>query len=209
MRRIMLWCVAGVVVALTMSGCKHTEPIVTPCSGVCYQPLLTPAAPLVNLALAYNNRSQEAVTQYTAMLAPSFVFAYYDPQSANPSLRQYWGTTDDVACTRGLLTDPTVTQLELTLPLTDTLYAIPSAEPGDPAGTRRITINGIALIARRGDILYQIHGSCDFFVAQTDGQWQLIRWVDNTAPPAGAPASAGTIAGQPASWGALKSQFRK
>ncbi len=188
---------ASVAALLVFAGCvkECTRP---ECKGPQipdYRPLTTYAAPLYNLVLTYENHNAEAVDQYKTLIASNYQFRYYDPQSSTPSTPQFWGYSEEIATAQGLLTDATVTTLALVFPLADTANIEPSSFVGDPVGTMKITINGIDLQVQRGDILYQTHGSADFYVAPIAGVYQIVRWEDNTAPPAAAPRPASKGAG--------------
>ncbi len=84
---------------------------------------------------------------------------------------------------------------------------VASTVPGDAAGTMKIRINGIHLAVQKGSILYQPQGSCDFYVASTAGVWKIVRWEDNTAPPAAAPALNAAV--KRTTWFALKQLYVK
>ncbi len=145
-------------------------------------------APLHNMIVAYAERGTDAADHYKEILDKDlFQFRYYDPQSSTPTIPKFWGYAEDVTTTTGLLTDPDVSKIELTFPLADTSGMVPSSVVGDPTGTMKITINGILLYVQKGDVLYQTTGSGDFYVAPIAGVYKLIRWEDNTAPPATSP----------------------
>ncbi len=203
------WMVVGAVaLAVAGAGCKKSTVPNTGCVAPCYRPLTTAAAPLANLALAYQARGVAAATQYATLLdSARFSFRYYDPQSSTPTIPQYWGASTDSSCTRGLLTDPAVSRIELTFPLADTAAALASTVPGDPAGTMKIAIRGVVLKVQKGDVLYQTTGGASFYIAQTAGAWKIIRWEDETAPPANQPVFAAAVL--PTTWGSIKAQYTR
>ncbi len=205
MRRLAM---ALVFVAMAVTGCK--QKVLSPCEGKScspYRPQTSPGAVLHDFGLAYENHDAEAADTYAALLAPSFVFKYFDPQSSTPSLPVYWGAPQESLTTRGLLTDPSVSRLALVFPLADTASAIASTAPGDPPGTLKIDINGVDLQVQRGDILYQTHGTATFYIAPFSGVWRIVRWEDGTAPPAAAPGRVHPTAVLPATWGAIKAMY--
>lgn len=200
------WVAAGwilmAVASASLSGCKKTITVPPVGCESCYRPLTTPAAPLWNLLRAYSQKGPDAASRYATLLDPTlFAFRYYDPQSPDPTVRKIWGYTTDSTCTAGLLTDPSVSRIDLTFPLADTTGMINSPVTTDPAGTKKITVNGIVLHVQKGDILYQTTGSGDFYVAPSAGLWKIIRWDDNTSPPVASPAF--STASKPTSWGSI------
>lgn len=191
---------AAIAVIAGLTGCvkKCTDPLICGGGGTApnYRPLNSPGAVLYNLVLTYDQHNADAVEHYKDLIARDiYQFRYYDPQSSTPSTPQFWGYSEEITTATGLLTDTQVTRLELLFPLDDTTKAEPSSFVGDPPNTVKITINGINLQVQRGDILYQTNGSADFFIAPISGIYQIVRWEDNTAPPAGAPRLAGKGAG--------------
>ena len=145
-------------------------------------------APLYNLIQAYTEKGTSAMDHYKEILDKDlFTFRFYDPTSSTPTIPNEWHYSEDITTTTGLLTDPEVKSIDLTFPLADTLNMVPSSRVGDPPATMKITINGILLYVQKGDILYQTTGSGDFYVAPIAGVYKLIRWEDNTAPPAASP----------------------
>ena len=190
-----LFAVPFVLAGCTPKAC--TDP--TKCPGgvpQSYRPQDVPGAyvaPLYNLVKAYEYKDADAADRYTQIIDKDlFQFRYYDPQSANPTQPKFWAYPEEVTTTKGLLTDPDVSRIDLSFPLADTSGMTPSSVVGDPAGTMKITINGIVLNVQKGDVLYQTTGSGDYYIAPIAGVYKIIRWEDNTAPPAASPRGVAT-----------------
>ena len=195
---------------LTLAGCKDPgQPACTICppvaAGPNYRPNTTYAAPLYNLAQAYNTRDADAVKAYLGMIGSAYQFRYYDPQSSTPTVPISWNAATEDSTATDMLRDPALSALVLTLPLADTSGAEVSSFAGDPPDTKKISIHGITLVIQKGDVSYQTSGTCDFFIAPVNNEYRIIRWEDNTAPALS--VSGGSTPVRATTWGSIKAFY--